>query len=221
MKRGAIFDMDGVLLDSEPFWQKSEIRVFGRVGIRITREQCLEFTGVPVNEVVAYRYREQPWSGPSQEEIAREIIDGVIALVEEKGVPLAGARGAIDIVRRSGAALGLASSSSMRLIRAVLEKFGWEKEFDVVHSAESEEFGKPHPAVFLATARRLGAAPTDCAVIEDSFHGLIAAKAARMKTIIVPSTTSVDDPRFVIADVRLRSLKEFSAGTWESMMNGV
>jgi mannitol-1-/sugar-/sorbitol-6-/2-deoxyglucose-6-phosphatase len=218
MRNAAIFDMDGVLLDSEPYWQESEISVFGRVGISLTREQCMEFTGVPVNDVVAHRFREMPWSGTGQEEIARDIIDGVIALVEERGTPLPGASEAIDIVRRSGSALGLASSSSMRLIRAVLKRFGWEEVFDVVHSAETEECGKPHPAVFLTTARRLGVTPADCGVIEDSFHGLIAAKAARMRTIIVPSTATFDDPRFAIADLKLRSLTEFTEETWHALM---
>jgi beta-phosphoglucomutase-like phosphatase (HAD superfamily) len=76
---------------------------------------------------------------------------------------------------------------------------------DVIVSAEHERYGKPHPAVILTTAERLGVAPTECVVLEDSVNGVIAAKAARALCIAVPEH---EDPRFAIADRVLRSLNE-------------
>jgi sugar-phosphatase len=96
----------------------------------------------------------------------------------------------------------------------VLKKFSLENSFSVVHSAEQEDYGKPHPAVFLTTAKQLRVSPEHCLVFEDSFNGLIAAKAARMKTVIIPMTAQWNETRFDIADGKLKSLREFSEQQW-------
>ncbi len=208
MIRAVIYDMDGLLLDSEPLWQEAEIRVFGGVGISLTREQCMEFMGVPVGEVVARRFREKPWSGRTREQVKDEIIAAVEALVLERGRPLPGVRESLAYMRRKELACALASSSAMRLIETVLQKFGLNDSFSVVHSAEQEEHGKPHPAVFLTTARKLGIDARECLVLEDSVNGVIAGKAAGMQVIAIPAAHHRNDPRFAIADLRLRSLEE-------------
>lgn len=79
----------------------------------------------------------------------------------------------------------------------------------MVQSAESEPYGKPHPGVFITTAGKLGVEPTDCLVFEDSFAGLIAGKAARMKVVAVPAAEEYDQGRFDIADLKLGSLLQF------------
>jgi sugar-phosphatase len=80
--------------------------------------------------------------------------------------------------------------------------------FDAVHSAEDEEFGKPHPAVYLSCANSLGVAPQKCVVIEDSHNGLLSAKAARMKTILVPEKIHQPHPYAVLGDAEFGSLIE-------------
>ena len=92
-----------------------------------------------------------------------------------------------------------------------------ENIFRVVHSAEQEEYGKPHPAVFLTTAKHLRISPAHCLVIEDSFNGLIAAKAARMKTVVIPMAEQWNEARFDIADSKLKSLREFSEPEWNHL----
>lgn len=202
--RAAIFDMDGLLIDSEPLWRLSEIEVFGTVGLELTDEQCKETTGLRIDEVVAVRHAQQPWSEPSCEVITARIVDRLIELVRERGEPLPGAREAIARCQEQGLALALASSSPRRIIDATLERL--ELSFPVIASAEDDRYGKPHPAVFLRTAELLGVPPTECLVFEDSVNGVIAAKAARMTVIAVPEHP---DPRFAIADRVLDSLLDY------------
>ena len=99
----------------------------------------------------------------------------------------------------------------MRLIKATVKKLEIESYFDMLVSAEYETYGKPHPAVFLHTADRIDARPERCVVIEDSFNGLLAAKSAKMKCVIIPDPATYDEARFVIADWKLRSLEEISS----------
>jgi sugar-phosphatase len=212
-----IFDMDGVLLDSEPFWQEAEIEIFATVGIQLTRAQCIETTGLPVNDVVAYRHKQNPWNDKSLEHVSDEILTGVELRVRQRAVLLDGVMDVLEFFKNRCIPTALASSSSMRLINTVLKKFSMEKTFCVVHSAEREEYGKPNPAVFLTTAKYLQIPPAHCLVIEDSFNGLIAAKAARMKTVVIPMAEQWNEARFDIADSKLKSLREFSVQQWNSL----
>ncbi len=213
--KAIIFDMDGVLLDSEPFWQDAEMEVFRNVGVHVTREQCIEMTGLPTREFVVLCYKKHPWNHKSVEHVTGEIITGVERLVAEHAVPLEGVLEMIEFFRAKKLPLAVASSSPLTLIQTVLRKFSLTETFSCIHSAELEEYGKPHPAVFLSTAKKLQADPPQCLVIEDSFNGLLAAKAARMKTIVIPMQAQRNETRFDIADVKLYSLKEFSEYHWK------
>jgi sugar-phosphatase len=212
-----IFDMDGVLMDSEPFWQEAEIEIFATVGINLTRAQCIETTGLPVNDVVEYRHTQNPWNHKSLDQISDEILTGVELRVRERAVLLDGVMDVLEFFKNRRIPIALASSSAMRLINTVLNKFSMENTFNVVHSAEREEYGKPHPAVFLTTAKHLSIPPAHCLVFEDSFIGLIAAKAARMKTVVIPMAEQWNEARFDIADSKLRSLREFSVRQWNRL----
>jgi len=183
----------------------------------LTREQCIETTGLPVNNVVAYRYIQKPWNCKSLEQVTDEILAGVELRVRQRAVLLDGVTDILAFLRKRNIPAALASSSSMRLINTVLKNFSMENEFRVVHSSEREEYGKPHPAVFLTTAKNLHISPDHCLVIEDSFNGLIAAKAARMKTVVVPMAEQWNETRFNIADSKLRSLRELSERQWNRL----
>jgi len=214
MIEAIIFDMDGVLIDSEPFWQESEIEAFGRVGLRLTREMCTQTMGLRVDEVVDYWHRRHGWDGCSSAELEEAIIGGVVERIVSKGEAKEGVEHALHFFRSHNLKVALASSSAYRLIRAATERFGLADKFDCVYSAEEEEYGKPHPGVYLTTARRLGVGPSACLAVEDSFNGVLAAKAARMKCVAVPEPGARRDPRFVIADAVLGSLAEINEGVW-------
>ncbi len=210
----AIFDMDGLLVDTEPLWHDAEIEVLGALGVPIAAPDCRRTKGMFVREVTRYWHERHPWATPSTDEVARTIVDRVIELVREEGALQPGVEEAIALCRRHGLGLAVASSSEDRLISVVLERVGLTGEFSFAHSAEHEPYGKPHPAVFLATAQRLGVPPDRCVVWEDAAAGVIAAKAARMACVAVPEPAERSQPAFAIADAVLTTLEEADESLW-------
>ena len=219
--RAAIFDMDGLLVDSEPLWHLAEVELLGTLGVPIAESDPRRTKGIFVREVTRYWFDRFRWDGPSTDDVARHIVDRVIDLVAQKGRLQPGVDKAIALCRDHGLALAVASSSEHRLISFVLERFGLEEHFALVHSAEEEPYGKPHPAVFLTAAGRLGVVPERCLVWEDAPAGVLAAKAARMTCVAVPSPDERDQPAFAIADVVLGSLEEADEELWQRLVSVV
>ncbi|MFH1568571.1 MAG: hexitol phosphatase HxpB [Gemmatimonadota bacterium] len=217
MLQAAIFDMDGLLIDSEPLWRRAEQRIFAPLGVALTDAMCMQTMGLRVDEVVRHWHRLHPWAEPSREEVAHRIVDAVVELVEREGAPLDGVGPTLDLCARRGLRLALASSSSRRLIDAVIGRLGLAGRFEVIHSAESEPYGKPHPGVFLTAARCLGVDPTACLVLEDSFAGVIAGLAARMKVVAVPAPADFAQARFDVAHAKLRSLRDLDEARLERL----
>lgn len=203
-----IYDMDGVIINSEPFWRQAEIKVFATVGLHLNESDCLHTTGLRFDEVVDFWWRQQPWEGKSKKQIHDEVIDEMENAMMYHAEAMPGVQASLKLLKSKGKKMALASSSAMRLIKAAVKKLQIEDYFDLLVSAEQEVYGKPHPAVFLRTAETLGIHPPDCLVIEDSYYGLLAAKAAKMKCIIVPDSAAYNEPRLVIADRKLHSLEE-------------
>lgn len=208
--KAAIFDMDGLLIDSEPLWQEAEISVFRSVGVPLTRELCRETVGVRLDEVVRHWYDRYPWQGESLEAVETQVLEQVSRLIVDRGEPMPGVRETIQILIAANYTLAVASSSSMQLIRVALETIGLIKDFSVLHSAEVEAEGKPHPAVYLSAMSRLGVDPNNCIAFEDSAPGVRAAKSAGAWVIAVPDPADISNPAFACADVVLSSLTNFS-----------
>jgi sugar-phosphatase len=210
---GVLFDLDGLLIDSEPLWQRAEIAEFGALGLPLSAAECARTTGLRIDEVVAYRQRQHPFADPAQ--VAERIVQRVIELIHEEGALLPGALAALYRFAGQGLPMGLASSSPLSLLQAVLSRFSLQRFFQVVHSAQGEPYGKPHPAVYLSAARLLQVPAPQCLALEDSLNGVIAAKAARMGCIAVPAPADRDDPRFCLADAVLDSLEQLDSDTFE------
>ena len=209
--------MDGLLIDSEPLWQEAEIFVFKQVNINLTHQMCLQTKGLRIDEVVNYWYQKHPWNKVGKKEIEELIVERVIELIELKGEPLPGVNSAISFVRKKQVKVALASSSATIIIRAALQKLNLTNDFSEIYSAESELLGKPHPGVYLTTANKLGILPQECLALEDSFNGVLAAKAAQMKCIAIPEVTQQNNPKFAIADITLESLLEFNDEIWHNL----
>lgn len=210
MIKAIIFDMDGLLIDSEPFWQKAEMVTFSDVGITLTKEMCKETMGLRVDEVVAHWFSRHPWQSPSKKEVENGIVGRVIDFVVKDGEAKEGAKEVMDFLFNKHLPMAIASSSQSRIIETVLDKLSIRKYIQFAYSAENEIYGKPHPGVYITAAKKLKVDPEFCLAFEDSPNGVIAAKAARMKCIAVPDQSLRDNRIFFIADAILNSLKEFS-----------
>ncbi|MDX1348729.1 MAG: hexitol phosphatase HxpB [Putridiphycobacter sp.] len=208
--KAIIFDMDGVLIDSEPLWKIAEIKGFGKVGLDLTQTDCEETVGLRIDEVVKMWYQKKPWKGRSCEEVTIDIVNILIQEIKARGEALPGVKEVLEVCEKSDLKIGLATSSYHRIIEAVLDKLDIRHYFEVIHSAEFEKYGKPHPAVFLSAAELLNVDPTECLVIEDSLNGVVAAKAARMKVIAVPEQSHAYNPKLMLADHIIPSLEAFS-----------
>ena len=211
-----IFDMDGLLINSEPLWQEAEILIFEKVGINLTSELCQRTQGLRIDEVVEYWYQRYPWDNLTKLKVEELIVGKVIELIDFKGDALPGVEQAIAFVQSKNVKIALASSSSSIIIQAALKKLGLTKTFSEVYSAESEELGKPHPGVYLTTAKKLELAPQSCLALEDSLNGVLAAKAAKMQCIAIPEAMQQNNSKFAIADCILKSLEELDDSVWNS-----
>lgn len=195
-----VFDMDGVLLDSEPLWQQAEIEVFGEVGVELDVERCMQTMGLRVDEVVAHWYARHPWTARSTADVTARLLARVRTAILAEAEPTPSLHGLLAELSATGTRIALATSSPMVLVDAVIDRFELGTVFEVLASAEHEPYGKPHPGVYLTAAAGLGVAPTSCVAIEDSVNGVISAKAARMRCIAMPAPEQRGDARFAIAD---------------------
>jgi sugar-phosphatase len=209
----AIFDMDGLLIDSEPLWYEAALESLAKFNIYIGHSEYYTSTGLRTKEFLEH------WLGKFNidlihlQETEADITSRVISKVFEKGTTMKGVELAIESVKKTNLKIGLASSSPLSLIHAVLEKTGLQNEFSVVCSAEHLPFGKPHPQVFINCALALNSHPVECLCFEDSFNGLIAAKAARMKCVVVPHPDQFNETKWNLADLKLASLDAMSNDT--------
>ena len=128
-----------------------------------------------------------------------------------------GVRELITLFKDMELPLAPATCSTREHIDAVMDKHELRPYFDQLVSAAVGMPGKPHPEVFLRTAELLNAGPTRCLVFEDSFNGLVAAKAARMKVVVMPDPEEYEQKRFGAADLKIRSLHEFSMESFQQL----
>ena len=201
-----LFDMDGVLIDSEPLWKIALVNVFKTLGFELEPMQFAKTVGLRIDQVVEYWRKVYPWEDKSNEDVVQDIIDEVCRLIRENGEPLPGAIEIIAFLKEKAYPIALGTSSYKQIIHTVLDVLNLQNAFDFVRSAEDETYGKPHPGVYLTCAATLGVDPQHCVVIEDSHNGLLSAKAARMKTILVPEKIHTRHPYHVLGDVEFENL---------------
>lgn len=205
--RAVVFDMDGLLLDTETLWQCSETELFRRHGQEFTREDQLAVMGTGVE-----------FTGRYYAERLGEPVERGIALVEEMQMLML-AEVSREVLARPGATelverlrgqvpLGLASNSERYLVDAALATARLADAFDVIVTPADVEHPKPAPDLYLEACARLGVSPSDALALEDSAPGIAAAKAAGLTCIAVPQFAETD---VSIADGVIDSLEELLA----------
>ena len=208
MINAVIFDMDGLLVDSEPAWFRARVDLLEQHGRTWTQTDQLAMAGVHTDVWVNALY-DKLEGQLSREQVLDEIVGRMAGYYEGGEVPiLPGAHEALaacaDRYR-----VGLASGSPMWLIEACLKGAGWGGFFDTLISSDEVEHGKPAPDVYLELMRRMGLDPTITAVVEDSGAGIRSGKAAGARVVAVPNPSTDPGPDVLdLADARIASLHE-------------
>ncbi len=219
MVKAAIFDMDGLLIDSEPLWHHAAKKALKGIGVALTKDDFNKTLGRGITNAIADWYHLKPWKGASRSEIEAIIITDFLELVESQGQAKPGVYDILELLKGKPLPIALASSSKYQIINTVIDTLKIRDYFDVIYSAEHETYSKPHPGVFISTAKLLKVKPRDCLVFEDAPAGVLAAKAAHMQCVAVPEPDVKNHPFIQTADLTLTSLKEFNKTTLVRLEN--
>jgi len=178
-----IFDMDGVLVDSEPIWQEAERVVFSSLGVPMNSELCALTQKMTTEEVTKFWYQRAPWSADiSLETVEKRVIQAVKEQIKTRDCIIPGVQAFIQIIKDIPLKIGLATNAPDSMIPIVLNKLEAASYFDVYCSSDQVQQGKPMPDVYLKAITSLGIPAHQCLAIEDSNSGIQAAQAAGMKT---------------------------------------
>jgi beta-phosphoglucomutase family hydrolase len=182
MIKAVIFDMDGVIVDSEPIHIEAEKQVLLKHGVKITTEELRTYTGTTAefefNDLIR-KYELDTTAKTLFDE--KEVI--MFRLLEERTEPTKGVIDLIKELKQEGFKLGIATSGHRKLAHYYLRRLGLESFFDTVVCAEDITRSKPDPEIFLKAAQRLGIEPSECVAIEDAKFGVEAAKRAGMRAV--------------------------------------
>ena len=208
--RAVIFDLDGVLADSEPIWDEIDSQLLGEHGVKYRGERHREVLGVSYRGSVEFFKKTFGLKAPTEQmmrrrgEIAAEFFANRVGLFPNAKQVLKELRQTDPRVR-----LGLATSSVSASARPFLDRHQLTRFFDVIITGDEIERGKPHPDIYLRAAEKLGVASTECLVIEDSLSGVAAGKAANMRVAAIPDRRFVDPREYQKqADYLLGNLSE-------------
>jgi HAD superfamily hydrolase (TIGR01509 family) len=197
--QAVIFDMDGVIIDSETLWRQAQIEALAQWGVTVSVDECETLTKGKRLDDIARTWCRHCRLDVAPQRLEEAILQRITGLISAEGEPMNGVHEALSYFRQLGYQIALATSSSHQVISL------WHY-FDVVSSADDEERGKPHPAVYLSTLRKLNLNASQCLVIEDSFNGFSAAQAANIPTIVIAEDCL--HGRFQAAAGRYRALPE-------------
>ncbi|HEY4110311.1 hexitol phosphatase HxpB [Puia sp.] len=205
-----IFDMDGLLIDSEPCWQEAGMETLLEFKVTLSQVQYHHTTGLRTREWLDYWFSQFGIGKEGIPAAEAALHRNVIGKIKANAAPMPGVKPIIDFFKTRGFHIGLATSSPLSLVQVVVDKLGIGNCFEAIASAEHLPYGKPHPQVYMDCAEALSVNPLHCLAFEDSFNGLIAAKAARMKCVVVPVNDQAHLPKWGAADLQLGSLLEFT-----------
>ncbi len=198
--------MDGLLIDSEPLWQEAGKETLEKFDVILTDDQYQSSTGLRTPEWIDHWFTHFKIDKKHAPEAITTIESTAIAKIKGKGEALPGVDYIMQFFKEKNLTLAVASSSPMELIHVVVDKLKIRPYLSNTTSAEKLPFGKPHPQVFIDCAQSLKVPSNQCLVFEDSFNGMIAAKAAKMKCVVIPHDSVFHGEQWGAADLKVDSL---------------
>lgn len=215
MIQGVIFDLDGTLIDSEPIWKEAEHDFLASHGLVLTPEDGLKTTGLPTIDHIRYWY--DKIENPTQEPVsmAHDLNQKVIEMVKLKCELKPGAIELLDFWKEKGLPMGIASASSMAHIKTAIDKFELNKYFQLIYSGDFEDYGKPHPGVYISACKKLNINPLFSVAFEDSMNGMLAAKSARMKVVGLLDQGQYKETKYDFVDLKIESHTQFRQDKFE------
>ncbi|HBJ1647633.1 HAD family phosphatase [Clostridium botulinum] len=205
--RAFIFDMDGVIIDSEPIHRQVHGEIMNTLGINISKGELALYAGA-TNEYIFTKLKERYGIKKSVSELMDYKSKLIINKVKEESLePINGIRELLNALRKNNIKIAIGSSSPRSLIEAVIDKFNLHSAFDCIVSGEEVERSKPYPDVYIEVSKKLGINPEKCIVVEDSHNGVQAAKSAGMKCIGFNNVNSGNQD-LSKADVRVDTIRK-------------
>jgi mannitol-1-/sugar-/sorbitol-6-/2-deoxyglucose-6-phosphatase len=201
--------MDGVLIDSEPFWEEAGKETLALFDISLTAEQYVSTTGLRTREWIDWWFTYFNIDKRHANEAEASIVSRAIEKINAHAICMPGVDYIFEFFRERNFTIGLATSSPVALINVVTEKLQIKKHIKAFSSAEELPHSKPHPQVYLNCAEKLNVSPLQCICFEDSFNGMIAARAARMKCVVIPAPQQLDLPYWNAANYKIDSFLSF------------
>ena len=208
-KSAVIFDIDGLLINSEPLWNQAAAEIFRQYGIILTEEQYALTTGLRSKEFVTHWLLQHKIPSTEFERVEDKIVQLALNLIDKDATLMPGVEHIFQFFLKRDFKIGLATSSPVELIEWVKDKLGIRSFIQASCSAQHLQHAKPHPQVYLDCAAALHVSPLACICFEDSVYGMTAAKAARMTCVVVPSAEHIKLPHWGLADLKLSSLQNF------------
>ncbi|PHM54471.1 phosphatase [Xenorhabdus sp. KK7.4] len=206
--KAVIFDMDGVLINSEPLWKKSGMLVLNHYGVPVTYDEMFNMTGIPVPGMVDRVCQLYNKNDLNKSEIVKDFFNKGIELILTEKPIMDGVVECLELLAQKNIKIGIASASPLSLLLNIVEQCDIAKYFDYISSADDMPYNKPHPMVYLNAAEKLNVSPKECIGIEDSKTGMIAVKAASMKCVVIPNSIEYDHSYWDVADWKIKTISE-------------
>lgn len=209
MKKAFIFDMDGLLINSEPLWRQAGLDVLPQYGLPVTLQDFIGWTGTPVPTLVekaVQRYE----VAVNQAVVSDHFTNTAIDLILQEKPLMPGVKETLALLKQHGIKMAIASASPRKLLENIVTSCGIADYFSVISSAAELSYNKPHPEVYLHAAKQLGVSPMEAVGLEDSRVGMISVKAANMTAIVIPSEEDRPQAYWALADYQLTSLLDIN-----------
>ncbi|WP_373099905.1 MULTISPECIES: hexitol phosphatase HxpB [Pasteurellaceae] len=215
--KAIIFDMDGVLIDSEPLWKQAGVEIFNAFDLPVTWADMVALTGLPSRAIVEKIYQKYHNAPVPADEMASRLNTHAIDMILKQKPLMPGVTETLEKLTALGYRLAVASASPRKLLEEITRRCDIAQYFAYLSSATELDYNKPHPQVYLHAAEQLQTAPGDCLGIEDSVIGMTAVKAASMKCVVIPDNATKTDPRWSLADAKLTSLRDINQALLEKL----